>query len=149
MSSTAPARPRAVLLGVQLSGVADRDFTSSLDELARLATTLGFEVVGRVVQRRARMAPGAVVGSGKLRELARWTGGTGVVPLGPRAAGARRRDESDDEDDARGDEPRHEELEAGDANRDDDGEREDDADRDGEGAPLALDRACSGRASVV
>lgn len=83
MQTTSPERPRAVLLGIQLPGVSDAELGSSLDELARLAKTLGFEVVGRVAQKRGRMAPGAVVGSGKLRELARWTGGTGVVPVGP------------------------------------------------------------------
>jgi len=80
---TAPPRPRAVLLGVQLPGVEERELASSLDELARLAKTLGFAVVGRVTQRRSRLDPGAVVGSGKLKELAEWTGGTGVVPVGP------------------------------------------------------------------
>jgi GTP-binding protein HflX len=82
-------RPRAVLLGVQLPGVGDADFASSLDELARLGKTLGLEIVGRVTQRRARLAPAAVVGAGKLRELARRTGGTGIVPVGP--PGVRRR----------------------------------------------------------
>jgi GTPase len=86
MSATAPPRPRAVLLGVQLTGVSDADFASSLGELARLAKTLGFEITARVVQRRSRLAPSAVVGEGKLKELARHTGGTGVVPMGPPAA---------------------------------------------------------------
>ena len=83
MQTTSPEKPRAVLLGVQLPGTSEAELGSSLDELARLAKTLGFEVVGRVTQKRGHMAPGAVVGSGKLRELARWTGGTGVVPVGP------------------------------------------------------------------
>ena len=91
MSATAPPRPRAVLLGVQLSVVADGEFASSLDELARLAKTLGFEVVGRVTQRRGRLETGAVVGAGKLKELAEWTGGSGEVPVGP--PGKRRSDE--------------------------------------------------------
>ena len=82
-TSTAPPRPRAVLLGVQLPGIDERELASSLDELARLAKTLGFAVVGRVTQRRARLDPGAVVGAGKLKELAEWTGGSGVVPVGP------------------------------------------------------------------
>src|SRR5262245_54081838 len=84
MTETAPPRPRAVLLGVQLQGVGDGDFESSLEELARLAKTLGFDVVGRVTQKRAGLTPSAVVGSGKLRELARWTGGSGEIPIGPR-----------------------------------------------------------------
>jgi GTP-binding protein HflX len=88
VEETRRSRPRAVLLGVQLPGVSDAEHASSLGELARLGKTLGLEIVGRVTQRRARLAPGAVVGAGKLRELARWTGGSGVVPVGP--PGARR-----------------------------------------------------------
>ena len=99
MTTTAPPRPRAVLLGVQLPGVGEGEFESSLDELARLAKTLGFEVIGRVTQKRNRMAPGAVIGSGKLRELAKWTGGSGVVPIGPRK-GKKGQDEADSSDDA-------------------------------------------------
>ncbi len=83
MTGTAPPRPRAVLLGVQLPGVTEAELASSLDELGRLGKTLGLEVVARVTQRRPRLAPGAVVGEGKLRELAGLTGGTGVVPVGP------------------------------------------------------------------
>jgi GTPase len=83
-TATVPPRPRAVLLGVALPGVDESELTSSLDELARLAKTLGFQVVGRVTQKRARLDPGAVVGEGKLKELAEWTGGSGVVPVGPR-----------------------------------------------------------------
>jgi GTP-binding protein HflX len=85
MSATAPPKPRAVLVGVQLPGVSDGDFASSLGELARLAKTLGFEITARVTQRRSRLAPSAVVGEGKLRELARHTGGSGIVPIGPPA----------------------------------------------------------------
>lgn len=83
-------RPRAVLLGVQLRHVSDADFEASLVELRRLASTLGLDVIGRVTQKRAALAPGAVVGEGKLRVLARWTGGSGVVPSGVPAH--RRRD---------------------------------------------------------
>ncbi|HEX5656511.1 MAG TPA: GTPase HflX [Polyangiales bacterium] len=73
-------RPRAVLVAVQLPQVNDDAFASSLRELARLANTLGIEVVGQVTQRRGSLAPAVVVGAGKLRELASWTGGTGIVP---------------------------------------------------------------------
>src|SRR5512138_1841428 len=83
MTATAPPRPRGVLLGVQLPDATDEEFASSLAELGRLAKTLGIDVVARVVQRRSRLATGAVVGEGKLKELAQWTGGTGVVPVGP------------------------------------------------------------------
>jgi GTP-binding protein HflX len=95
-----PSRPhpRAVLLGVQLPGVDDGEFASSLAELARLAKTLGLDVVGRVTQKRSRLATGAVVGDGKLKDLATWTGGTGVVPMGPPQARRRARAEDDDPD---------------------------------------------------
>jgi GTP-binding protein HflX len=62
---------------------------ASLDELARLVTTLGYVVSTRIVQARTNMAPAAVIGEGKLRELAELTGGTGsthpVLPLAQRA----------------------------------------------------------------
>lgn len=74
---------RAVLVGVQLPGVDAGDHAASLAELARLVQTLGYEVVGRVSQRRAGLASGSVVGEGKLVELAAWTGGTGEIPMGP------------------------------------------------------------------
>ena len=104
-TSTAPPRPRAVLLGVQLPGVEERELASSLDELARLAKTLGFQVIGRVTQRRTRLDPGAVVGAGKLKELAEWTGGTGVVPVGPPKA---RRSPSEEPADEVSEEPSRE-----------------------------------------
>jgi len=73
------ARPRAVVVGVQLPGVTTPKHESSLAELERLAATLGLEVVGRVTQRRHSLAAGKVLGDGKLVELAGWTGGSGVV----------------------------------------------------------------------
>src|SRR5262245_21663645 len=88
-----PDRRRAVLVGVQLPGVSDAEFESSLGELGRLARTLGVAVAGRVTQRRARLAPAAVLGAGKLRELARWTGGAGVGAGGPPGRRARRGEE--------------------------------------------------------
>jgi GTP-binding protein HflX len=89
MVDVRPRAARAVLLGVQLPGVSDAEFASSLGELRRLGKTLGLAIVGEVTQKRDRLAPAAVVGEGKLRELARWTGGPGVVPVGP--PGGRRR----------------------------------------------------------
>ncbi|MEL6184123.1 MAG: GTPase HflX [Myxococcota bacterium] len=76
------SRPRAVLVSVQLPGVDDAEHASSLDELGRLARTLGLEVAFRLTQKRDRIDPGAVLGAGKLRELARLTGGDGEVPSG-------------------------------------------------------------------
>ncbi len=76
-------RQRAVLVGVQLPDTTSAEHAASMAELGRLVHTLGYDVVGEVVQRRDRLAPGAVLGEGKLAELAAWTGGTGVVPQGP------------------------------------------------------------------
>jgi GTP-binding protein HflX len=76
-------RLRAVLVGVQLPGVDAVDHAASMAELGRLVHTLGYDVVGDVSQRRDGLAAGAVLGDGKLSELAGWTGGTGEVPLGP------------------------------------------------------------------
>ncbi len=75
-------RPLAVLVGVQLPGVSDDEHGADLAELGRLVHTLGFDVVGTVSQRRDSLAAAAVVGEGKLRELADLTGGKGVVPSG-------------------------------------------------------------------
>ena len=72
--------PRAVLVGVQLPQVTDEAFAASLRELERLGETLGLALVGRVTQRRPSLAAAAVVGEGKLRELASWTGGSGLLP---------------------------------------------------------------------
>ena len=80
---TEAPRPRAVLVGVQLSGVTDADQRASLTELKRLCETLGFEVVGEVTQKRKGLGAATLLGEGKLAELAEWTGGTGVAPKGP------------------------------------------------------------------
>jgi GTP-binding protein HflX len=77
---TSEVRPRAVVIGVQLPGVDEADHTSSLRELERLASTLGLDVVGRVTQKRGSLGRKTVLGTGKLGELAAWTGGSGVVP---------------------------------------------------------------------
>jgi GTP-binding protein HflX len=77
--SSSGERPRAVVVGVQLQGVDAAELDSSLRELERLATTLGVEVLGRLTQRKTKLVPGKVLGDGKLKELALWTGGTGEV----------------------------------------------------------------------
>ena len=69
--------PSALLVGVRLPGVAESEFEASLAELERLVKTLGYRVVGRVTQARASLAPAAVLGEGKLAELAALTGGSG------------------------------------------------------------------------
>ncbi len=72
-------RPKAVLVAVHLPDVDEREFASSVEELGRLVTTLGYEVVARVTQARQHIEAAAVLGEGKLQELARITGGTGHV----------------------------------------------------------------------
>jgi GTP-binding protein HflX len=78
------AARRAALVSVQLPGVTDEDHAADLAELGRLVKTLGYDVVGTVSQRRDYLAAAAVIGEGKLRELADLTGGKGVVPTGAR-----------------------------------------------------------------
>ncbi|HEX7478145.1 MAG TPA: GTPase HflX [Polyangiales bacterium] len=73
-------RPRAVVVGVQFPDVSDEAFDASLTELGRLADTLGLEVIGRVTQKRSTLVTATVIGEGKVKELAVFTGGTGVVP---------------------------------------------------------------------
>jgi GTPase len=69
--------PKALLVGVRLPGVSEPEFEASLDELERLVKTLGYRVVARVTQTRGTLAPTAVLGEGKLLELAALTGGSG------------------------------------------------------------------------
>src|SRR4029450_8903285 len=80
---TEAPRPKAVLVGVQLSGATDAEQRSSLKELKRLCETLGFEVVGEVTQKRKGLGAATLLGEGKLVELAAWTGGAGGAPTGP------------------------------------------------------------------
>jgi GTPase len=98
-SSSAPLPP-AVLVGVQLPGVSDTEHAADLAELGRLVHTLGYEVVATVTQRRESVAAGTVLGTGKLQELARLTGGPGTVPSGAqvRKSKARERWEAGEEE---------------------------------------------------
>ncbi len=82
MPKTIPEQPCAVLVGVQLPGVTDEDHAADLAELGRLVTTLGYQTVATITQRRGGMASGTVLGSGKLKELGNLTGGPGVVASG-------------------------------------------------------------------
>lgn len=69
----------AVLVGLQLPDMSADDLASSLAELSRLVTTLGYRVIGEVTQKRNTTRNATLLGEGKLKELAKWTGGTGVV----------------------------------------------------------------------
>ncbi|WP_438020299.1 GTPase HflX [Sorangium sp. So ce315] len=103
MTTTHLERPLAVLVGVQLPGVDDVEHAADLAELGRLVQTLGFDVIATVSQRRSALAAAAVLGEGKLKELAELTGGSGVVPSGAperkNKARARRAAESGEDDD--------------------------------------------------
>ncbi len=76
---TKPPTPLAVLVGIQTPEVDDAAHEASLEELGRLVKTLGYKVAGTVSQRRDGTGAGALLGSGKLAELAALTGGTGLV----------------------------------------------------------------------
>jgi len=66
---------RAVVVAVQLTGVSDPEFESSLSELRELAKTLGFEVVATFTQKRATFDATAYLGTGKREELRRFVQG--------------------------------------------------------------------------
>jgi GTP-binding protein HflX len=68
---------RAILVSVHLPDVTDVDHEASLDELARLVTTLGYAPDLVVTQKRDNLSPAAVLGEGRLQELAEATGGSG------------------------------------------------------------------------
>ncbi|HEY8378437.1 MAG TPA: GTPase HflX, partial [Nannocystis sp.] len=80
MSERPAQRKTAVLVGVQLPGVSDAEHAADLAELARLVDTLGYDVTATVTQRRDALSKAAVLGEGKLKELAELTGGRGYVP---------------------------------------------------------------------
>ena len=116
MTSSEPTeRPRAVIAAVQLPDVDDDSFASSIAELRRLATTLGLEVVGEVTQRRGKLAAGKVLGDGKLVELAKWTGGTGVVEGYVKPGRRKKEEDVGEEDDGEGEGEDEEEEEEGEA----------------------------------
>lgn len=95
--------PKAVLVGVALPDSDPIEFERSLDELERLVTTLGYRVVARITQAREALSPAAVIGEGKVQELAALTGGTGrlgpVIPKKKDKARLRRESEQKDDDD--------------------------------------------------
>ncbi len=70
-----------------MPGRSVEELDASLDELGRLCDTLGIEPVGRMTQRRPSTKAARLLGDGRLRELATWTGGTGRVERGPRTGG--------------------------------------------------------------
>ena len=63
-------KSRVVLAGLQLANVKDFEHKSSMDELERLVTTLGFETLERFSQKRKLPHSGYLFGKGKLKEIA-------------------------------------------------------------------------------
>jgi GTPase len=93
---TDTARPQAILVAVRLPDMDAAQSDASLEELTRLVTTLGYDVVERIVQSRTHLAPAAVLGEGKLQQLAKLTGGSGRTrPILPQT---RSKDAADDSD---------------------------------------------------
>lgn len=72
---------KAYLAAVQLPQTPDSETQQSLKELARLVNTLGYEVIGQTSQKRPSEKSALVFGEGKLKDIAKWTGGTGTVSL--------------------------------------------------------------------
>jgi GTP-binding protein HflX len=104
--TTTEKRPTAVVVAVQFPNVTDAELASSIEELERLAKTLGLDPVGRLTQRRSGLATGIVLGEGKLKELAEWTGGSGIVPMYVKPGSRKANEEADadlDDDEAEGD----------------------------------------------
>lgn len=110
--SSRPERPATAIVAVQLPGIHDTEFAASLEELGRLCSTLGLDVVATIAQKRTHLSKGAVVGKGKLQQLGDLTGGPGKIVSQAKApkdkARARRAEdeevedweEEDDDDDA-------------------------------------------------
>ncbi len=96
-------RAAAAIVAVQLPGVTDEEFGASLEELGRLCSTLGLDVVTTITQRRTHLSKGGVVGKGKLAQLGEITDGPGKIVSQAKApkdkARARREAAEDDNDD--------------------------------------------------
>lgn len=79
LAAVTPIRPPALLVALQLPGLHESDVRASLAELSRLVQTLGYEVVHSTFQKRSSDRTATVLGDGKLKEIARWTGGPGEI----------------------------------------------------------------------
>jgi len=71
------AQKEAVIVGVLLPGDDPIAHEASLAEIEDLVSTLGYRPIARVTQARQSLSPAAVLGEGKLKELAALTGGSG------------------------------------------------------------------------
>lgn len=87
----------AVLFSIQTPDVSDADNESSLQELTRLVTTMGLKVVATLSQKKKYPSAGTILGEGKLKELAAYTGGSGVVESFSRKSSDSDKEDEDDE----------------------------------------------------
>jgi GTPase len=71
-NETKVATTRAIVAAVHLPSVTDVEFEASLTELRELAKTLGYQVVGTFVQKRANFDTAAYLGVGKRQEIRRF-----------------------------------------------------------------------------
>ena len=70
MQNELKAQPlRAVVAAVQLPTVSDIELAASVTELRELAKTLGYQVVGTFIQKRAKFDSTAYMGVGKRQEM--------------------------------------------------------------------------------
>ena len=74
-----PSINHALLISICTPQFKGEEAESSLAELARLVTTLGFKVVGSQSQKQSSTQKSNVLGSGKLAEIARLTGNKGDI----------------------------------------------------------------------
>jgi GTP-binding protein HflX len=126
------SRKKALLVGVQMPGVSDMDHKRSMEELARLVDTLGMTHVHSLNQKVKSQNASSVVGPGKLLEVAKWAGGSGVIEIETHRKVSKAQLKRDDEAS----------LESGDLGEDDDhyeDELEDVEDASEESEPLGQD----------
>lgn len=91
----------ALLVAIQLPHTSEVEIHSSLDELSRLVTTLGYQPVARTTQKRSSDKSRSVLGEGKLLEVAKYTGGGGVIEASfkkKKSKAALKFDQNDDSD---------------------------------------------------
>ena len=62
-------KEKAIVVGVQLAKQSEDEINDDLDELSSLLMTLGVPVVYRLIQKRLKLNPAFLVGSGKVEEL--------------------------------------------------------------------------------
>ena len=72
---------RAVIAAVQLPSVSDVELAASVNELRELAKTLGYEVVGTFIQKRASFDSTAYLGVGKRKEMRSFVEGESETSL--------------------------------------------------------------------